>query len=156
FHPAASYALRALPLPRLDRLAVRVVLDRLARWRGGRLTLTLPDGDIRELGTPTANEKPLAVHVHDWRFFRRLLLGGDIGAGESYVDGDWSCSDLVRLCALVVRDQTVLDDASPWRLKSRAIHTLRRWREANTLRGSRRNIGRHYDLSNDFFRLFLD
>ncbi|MBX3027205.1 class I SAM-dependent methyltransferase [bacterium] len=155
-HSTAGYALRERSLPKLDRLAARVVLDRLARWREGRLSLTLPDGSVRELGVPAAGEQPLALHVHEWRFFRRLLLGGDIGAGESYVDGDWSCSDLVRLCALVVRDQSVLDDASPWRLGSRLVHAVRRLREANTRRGSRRNIRHHYDLGNDFFRLFLD
>lgn len=155
-HPAASCALGARPLPKLDRLAIRLVLDRLARWQCGGVTLQLPDGEVRQLGTPVGGERPLLVQVYDWRFFRRLLLGGDIGAGESYVDGDWSCSDLVRLCALVVRDQSVLADDSSWRLGSRLVHGLRRWRERNSLRGSRRNIRRHYDLSNDFFQLFLD
>ena len=154
--PAVVCAPRARPLPMFDRLALRAVLDQLSRWRSGRLMLTLPDDSTHEIGSPASDARPVAVTVHDWRFFRRLLLGGDIGAGESYVDGDWSCSDLVQLCALVVEDQSVLVERSPWQLASRAIHALRRLREANTLRGSRRNIRRHYDLSNDFFRLFLD
>jgi cyclopropane-fatty-acyl-phospholipid synthase len=155
-HPSAVCAPRGRPVPKLDRLAARVVLGRLASWRHGRLTLTLPDGDTVDLGADAPDARPVALAVHDWRFFRRLLLGGDIGAGESYVDGDWSCSDLVGLCALVIEDQSVLAERSPWQLASRAVHALRRLREANTRRGSRRNIARHYDLSNDFFRLFLD
>ena len=143
-------------LPLRDRLALRVVLARLGQWSGGGLRLTLPDGRTLELGRPSAHARPLSLSVHRWRFFRRLLLGGDIGAGEAYVDGDWSCSDLVGLCGRVIVDQSVLAERSSWRLGSRIVHALRRLREANTLRGSRRNIRRHYDLSNDFFALFLD
>jgi len=155
-HSTIACVPRGRQLSRLDRLAARAVLDRLARWRHGRLLLTLPDGGAHELGSDAPGARRIALAVHDWRFFRRLLLGGDIGAGESYVDGDWSCSDLVGLCALVVEDQSVLGERSAWHLGSRAVHAVRRLSEANTLRGSRRNIRRHYDLSNDFFRIFLD
>jgi cyclopropane-fatty-acyl-phospholipid synthase len=155
-HSTIACVPRGRQLSKLDRLAARAVLDRLARWRHGRLLLTLPDGGAHELGSDAPGARRIALGVHDWRFFRRLLLGGDIGAGESYVDGDWSCSDLVGLCALVVEDQSVLGERSAWHLGSRAVHAVRRLSEANTLRGSRRNIRRHYDLSNDFFRLFLD
>lgn len=150
---AAAPSWRAAPLP--DRLAARLVLARLERWTVGRLTLTLPDGSRRECG-PRGAERHVAVTVRDWRFFRRLLAGGDIGAGEAYMDGDWSCSDLVTLCALFVEDQSLLPESSFWALGGRARHAVRRWREANSRRGSRRNIRAHYDLGNAFFRLFLD
>lgn len=150
---AAAPSPRAVPMS--DRLAARLVLDRLDRWTTGRLTLVLPDGDRRECG-PRNAERQVSVTVRDWRFFRRLLLDGDIGAGEAYMDGDWSCSDLVTLCGLFVEDQSVLPERSAWSLASRARHAVRRWREANSLSGSRRNIRAHYDLSNEFFRLFLD
>ena len=121
----------------------------------GRAALELPDGGALELGCRAPGARA-AVTVHEWRFFRRVLTGGDIGVGEAYMDGDWECSDLVELCRLFVEDQSVLGERSPWTLGSRGVHAVQRLSAANTLRGSRRNIRRHYDLSNDFFRLFLD
>ena len=83
--------------------------------------------------------------------------GGETGAGEAYMDGQWSSPDLVGLLRLAA------GTARPWRWdrgwwrdpscrSARTIATARR----NTLRGSRRNIAAHYDLGNDFYRLFLD
>jgi cyclopropane-fatty-acyl-phospholipid synthase len=136
-----------------DRVATRLVLSQLARWNAGRLRLVLPDGSEHAFGD--VGER-VTVTVNAWRFFRRVLTGGDIGVGESYMDGDWSCSDLVGLCRTFLLDQAVLDQRSPWTLARRALHGLQRWSLANTESGSRRNIRRHYDLSNELFALFLD
>ena len=95
--------------------------------------------------------------VHDERFFLRALTGGDIGIGESFMDGDWTTPDLVPLVRLMLRNRRVLEGQS--RLAG-VLHRLaggiaRRLRD-NSLAGSRRHIHRHYDLGNEFFRLFLD
>src|SRR4051812_18908697 len=95
--------------------------------------------------------------VHDDRFFLRALTGSDIGIGESFMDGDWTTPDLVPLVRLMLRNRRVFEAQS--RLTG-ALHRLaggltRRLRD-NSLAGSRRHIRRHYDLGNDFFRLFLD
>ena len=106
----------------------------------------LPDGSRRQLGTPGA--QPFAeLLVHDAAAFRRLLLGGATGAGEAYVDGMWSSPDLVRLLELAALNRRSLELSGGW------------WRtpmRRNTRSGSVRNIMAHYDLGNDFYRLFLD
>jgi cyclopropane-fatty-acyl-phospholipid synthase len=95
--------------------------------------------------------------VHDERVFRRVLTGSDIGLGESYVDGDWSSSDLVAFLRLAIRNLALFED------RNRLFTTLGRWRDllghrrrANTRAGSRANIHAHYDIGNEFYRLFLD
>ena len=95
--------------------------------------------------------------MRDERFFLRALTGSDIGIGESFMDGDWTTPDLVPLVRLMLRNRRMLDDQG--RIAG-ALHRLaggiaRRLRD-NSLAGSRRHIHRHYDLGNDFFRLFLD
>ena len=137
------------------RLSRPGVLAALEKWSVGRLTVRLPDGTSRTFGTPGA-EPHAAIHIHRDAFFRRFLLQGDLGAGESYMDGDWSSDDLplfVKL-ALLNRRHLPLDTAvtKVLNLGNDLWHRLR----ANTRRGSRRNIRYHYDLSNDFFSLFLD
>jgi cyclopropane-fatty-acyl-phospholipid synthase len=97
------------------------------------------------------------IRVRDPEFYRRTALNGSVGAAEAYMDGMWECDDLVALVRILVRNQDRLDamERGPARLGAallRAWHTLRR----NTREGSRRNIAAHYDLGNDFFKLFLD
>jgi len=150
-------AVAAIPshVPLKYRVAARLVLASLSRWKFGTLTVVLPDDRVVDLGTHGAQPQ-ITVTVKDWRFFWRALTAGDIGVGESYMDGDWTCSDLVALCRAFVRDQSVLNYRSLWTLGMRVQHWLIRWSQRNTLAGSRRNIAHHYDLSNDLYRLFLD
>ncbi len=98
-----------------------------------------------------------SIAVHDERFFSRVLWGGDDAAGDSYMDGDWTSPDLVAVVRLAARNLLELESGNPLlSLANRLFHRLRHWMNRNTLAGSRRNIQAHYDLSNDFFRLFLD
>ena len=142
-----------------DRLIARILapslLRVLERWSTGRLTLELPGGERRSFGPPGA-QPHARVRVNSPAFFRRLLLGADVGFGESYTAGEWDTDDLVTLLTLVAQNEERLSLAGPLsrtaNLGNDLLHRLRR----NTRRGSRRNIGFHYDLSNEFFRLFLD
>ena len=129
-------------------------LSGLRGLRGGTLTLKCPDRTYR-FGDDDDLDATLVVH--DERFFLRALTGSDIGIGESFMDGDWTTPDLVPLARQMLRNRRVLDDQG--RITG-ALHRLaggiaRRLRD-NSPAGSRRHIHRHYDLGNDFFRLFLD
>ena len=129
-------------------------LSGLGGVTGGTLTVECP-GRTYRYGEP--GELDATLTVHDDRFFLRALTGSDIGLGEAFMDGDWTTPDLVPAVRLMVRNRRVLDGQS--RLLG-AVHRLvgaaaRRLRD-NSLAGSRRHIHRHYDLGNEFFRLFLD
>lgn len=141
----------------LDTLAKRAVLGKLTQLRGGQLVLV--DGSERHrFGTVSEDlAESIVVHVHDRRFYGDLALGGSVGAGEAYMQGYWSTPQLVELVRLLVLNMDVLDSleggfarlTAPVR---KALHAIRR----NTRSGSRKNIAAHYDLGNEFFRLFLD
>jgi cyclopropane-fatty-acyl-phospholipid synthase len=138
----------------LTEWAKTAFLSGLDGLTGGALTVECPNRTYR-YGTP--GEVDSTLTVHDERFFLRALTGGDIGLGESFMDGDWTTPDLVPLVRLMLRNRRVIE--GPSRVAG-ARHRLagglaRRLRD-NTLTGSRRHIRRHYDLGNDFFRLFLD
>ena len=132
------------------------VLDRLlARMARGRLTVVLPDGDRRvAIGVEPGPSAELRINRR--RVLRRLLFGGDLGFAEAYLDGDWSSPDIAHLLHLGAVN---LDDVGP-ALSSNVLRNLanriRHLLNANTRRGSRRNIAFHYDLGNDFYRLWLD
>jgi cyclopropane-fatty-acyl-phospholipid synthase len=127
----------------------------LQNLKGGFLEIVCPD-DTYTFGEADAGLRAMAV-IHDERFFMRALTGTDIGMGESYMDGDWTTPDLVSLIRVAVRNLRLLDAQNQAfsgirAMFSRLHHRLR----ANTINGSRRNIRAHYDLGNDFYRLFLD
>jgi len=138
-----------------SRLSRPGVLLALEKWAVGRLTVRLPDGSARTFGAPGALPHA-AIRIHRDAFFRRFLLQGDLGAGESYMDGDWSCEDLPLFVKLVLLNRGHLPLETPLtkvrNLGNDVWHRLR----ANTRRGSKRNIRYHYDLSNELFSLFLD
>ena len=85
------------------------------------------------------------------------LLGSDIGIGEAYMDGDWTTPDLVSLTRLMIRNLALVEQKGGLvrGLMRLAGGIARRLRD-NSLTGSRQHIREHYDLGNDFFRLFLD
>ncbi len=140
---------------RVNRLAKGIGLRTLDSFRDGCLEVACPD-KTHLCGDAASPHKALLV-VHDERFFRHMLFGEEVGIGESYMDGDWSSPDLVGLMRIGLRNLSRLEAEN--RLSSslsRWRDRVRHWLRGNSLRGSRRNIGFHYDLSNDFFRLFLD
>ena len=123
--------------------------------REGSLEL-LWNGRAWKFGEPDSPLKAILVVHHD-RFFQRALFGGDVAIGEAWMDGDWSSPDLVSVVRLAARNLARMDRQN--RLLnafSRGLDALRQRLRRNSIAGSRRNIRAHYDLSNDFFRLFLD
>ena len=138
----------------VDGIAKRLLLKSLGSLARGSLRIDDPVGTTL-IGMP--GELDVAVRVHEGRFYRRAIAGGSIGVAESYIAGDWDCDDLVGLVRLLVRNIQSASrlDAGVSRLAAwggRAYH----WLRSNTKAGSKKNIGAHYDLGNDFFKLWLD
>ncbi|MFN0169637.1 MAG: class I SAM-dependent methyltransferase [Bryobacteraceae bacterium] len=139
----------------LTSLARSAFLKSLESLREGSLEL-LWNGRTWKFGEPDSPLRAILV-VHHERFFQRALFGGDVSIGEAWMDGDWSSPDLVSVVRLAVRNLARMDGQN--RLLnafSRGLDALRHRLRGNSIAGSRRNIRAHYDLSNDFFRLFLD
>jgi cyclopropane-fatty-acyl-phospholipid synthase len=139
----------------ITRHAKRLFLQTLRKAQGCFIEVVCPDG-VHEFGDPRS-ALHATIAVHDEAFFRRAVLGGDIGVGESYMAGEWSSPDLVSVVRAAVRNMAGIDDSNrAVAAVTRLVNWLRHLRNDNSLRGSRRNIAYHYDLGNDFYRLFLD
>ena len=137
----------------LQALARRLVLDKLARLQSGQL-MVREAGRQWQLGT---GEPRLQVEVRNPAFWPALAFGGTVGAGESFMAGDWDCEDLTGLVSLLLRNRPAMMDMEGGiaRLSAPLRALLHRARR-NDRAGSRRNIAAHYDLGNDFYRLWLD
>lgn len=151
----------ALDPPRPAGLYQRLVLDALGRMTVGCLRLRLPGGEVRTIGTPGA-ETSATLRVLDPAFFQKCVLFGDVGFGESYVAGDWETDSIERVLAwaiLNVENSPAMSGSKTRKVAlnllqyyNRALHLLR----PNSIATARRNIAEHYDLGNDFYRLWLD
>jgi cyclopropane-fatty-acyl-phospholipid synthase len=149
------------PSPAAGSLARRLVLPELAKLTKGRLLLRLPEGAELVLGDPRATGGA-RMDVKDENAFRRIMLAADIGLTEGYMEGEWDSPDLNALIGFFIEniDQTPGMSGSArkaigvglFRIADRIGHLLR----PNDKQMARRNISEHYDVSNDFFRLFLD
>ena len=154
--PSSPHTIRQAGPGPLERLGRRVLSRFFAQLDHGGLTLTTPEGEQLVFGDPHGQPQ-VAMTVHRHRFWQRAMLSADIGFGESYTDGDWDSPDLVALLSLLSLREEAVNDRRLWpALAGRTVNFLRHLRRDNTPEGSRRNISAHYDLGNDFYRLFLD
>jgi len=121
----------------------------------GRLDMVLPDG--RKFRAEGANPGPVAeLDIHDHDIFARLIREGDLGFCEAYLEGAWSTPDLQAFMDLVHHDNEDIYDGFPGMGLVRTYEKLRFWLQSNSKRQAAKNISYHYDLGNEFYRLWLD
>lgn len=119
-------------------------------------SILIEDGDeIKRFG----NSKSLIakIKVISPSFYKNIIFGGSIGASESFIRGEWKSPNLTKVIQVFARNTEAQDKLESFFIFLlqpffRVIHRLNQ----NTIKGSKKNISRHYDLSNDFFKLFLD
>ena len=134
--------------------ATRLLRALLPSPAAGTLRIVTPSGEAIDVVGRTGGIDA-TVMIERWRAIWRLLRGGEIGFAEAFMDGDWTTPDLTRFLEWALRNEAAggtFRGHAGTRLARRIAHRLR----ANTKRGSRRNIAAHYDLGNDFYRLWLD
>lgn len=120
-------------------------------------TLIIHDDHFGGLTIQRDDSITATLTVHDPLFYRRLLWGGDVAAGEMWMRGQWSSPDPVQVIRLLARNQAVFDKLEArLRWLTTPLNRLRHFFTRNTLRGARKNIAQHYDLGNDMYLLFLD
>lgn len=137
----------------LSRRAVHAVLGKLAV---GSLVLE-EEGQISHFGNSEDNSVAAVINIKNPAVFLSVFRDGSTGAGEAYMQGYWETPDLLEVIRLFVLNMNTLQEMEKQkpllrRVAGKVFHALR----SNSPDGSRRNIAAHYDLSNDFFSLFLD
>lgn len=142
----------------LVRLARRLVLGKLRTLEHGHLVIEEKHGERFSFGQPEAEASISAkIVVRDPNTYTQVLLNGSIGSGEAYMQGSWTSPDLVAVIRLMVANMSLLDDMdSRWSFLHKAFLRVLHHFNANSRSGARRNIAAHYDLGNEFFKLFLD
>ncbi|AIL76199.1 MULTISPECIES: SAM-dependent methyltransferase [Acinetobacter calcoaceticus/baumannii complex] len=131
-----------------------LLLKSLLKLRHGQITFQGAwNGTVGEVSDLHA-----VIEVHNPLLMDLILKNGVLGAAEGYIRGDWSSEHLVELIQILARNRAVLDQINQNVIAQASQFFLKAWYQnrKNSISGSRKNIAEHYDLSNDFFKLFLD
>ena len=119
--------------------------------------ISVNDGDETFTFGDSSSGESVSVDIHSQEFYVMTGSGGALGIAEAYVAGYWSSDDVVKLFQIILRNRDILLSLEKGFAKlvkpiNKMIHRGRQ----NTLKGSKENILAHYDLSNDFYKLWLD
>lgn len=140
-----------------------LVLRALRGFKLGRLQMDLPGGETYFFGDPALTEVTAKMEIRrPLTFFVHVAYFGGVGLGEAYTNGQWDTPDL-----RAVLDWFIINIQSSPKLKGSSqrfkligflkfFNRLRHVLRSNTVRNSQRNIQEHYDLGNDFYKLWLD
>ncbi len=130
--------------------------DVARRLGEGRLDFVIPDG--RRFRLDSGKPGPVAeLDIHNNDLFARMIRDGDLGFCDAYLDGWWSSPDLQAFLDLIqMPGNNPVQDSFPGFALIRAYEKLRFWLQSNSKGQARKNIAAHYDLGNDFYRLWLD
>ncbi|MBF0278488.1 MAG: class I SAM-dependent methyltransferase [SAR324 cluster bacterium] len=141
----------------IQRTARNLLFRKVQKLQHGKLMIVDQEGQTSFGKHNKYSDLQATIYVHDPRFYGSTLLGGSIGAAESYIRGEWTCTDLTQVVRIIA-----LNDDQSERLESgsasiaMSLYHLSHALRINTKKGSKKNISAHYDLSNEFFQLFLD
>lgn len=149
--PPIEAATRSGRLSPIDRFVASLA----SRLEWGVLTLVFPGGgQARIAGSRPGPEA--TIILRNWRSLRRLQFAGHIGLAQSYRDGDWDTPDLVAALSLGALNLGAFSGPLSASGLASIWHRLKHFARSNTRAGSRRNVSAHYDLGNEFYRLWLD
>jgi cyclopropane-fatty-acyl-phospholipid synthase len=132
----------------------RITSSLLSKIRVGTLNVTFPDGSVQQYGA--GNGVQADITIHDLNVMTATLKYGDIGFAESYMSGEWETKNLTGLLDLLVQNRDQLSTAIYGSWVGRMMYRVRHLMNKNTKEGSKKNIHAHYDIGNDFYKLWLD
>ncbi|MGV4792022.1 class I SAM-dependent methyltransferase [Rhizobium sp. F40D2] len=136
-------------------LGGRLMAHMVRNLRIGTLRIVLPSAAvIHKVGAEAGPDATIVMWR--WRALRRMVTAGDIGFAEGFLQEDWETPDLTALIRLAARNGDALSPAIQGSQLMRLLNRTRHLFNANSRRGSRRNIEAHYDLGNDFYKEWLD
>ena len=151
-----SSALTPLRLSDSAPAAARAVLRLMQQLKHGSLSIQLPDGETLHVGTATDTGLRGAIRLRNWNPCVAALRSGDIGFAETYVDGDWTTPDLTTLLMLFIANRDDVEKVIYGSWWGSLLYSAKHLFHRNSRRGSEKNIHAHYDLGNEFYRLWLD
>ncbi len=138
-------------------ISSQIALKVIKKIEFGQLIITLPDNKIIEInGSKSSNRVKADLTIKNWKALSMSLTKGDIGFGESYIQGYWSTSNLFNLFLIIIYNKGPLEKLIHGNKLFLLSNLLKHWLNFNSKKNAKLNIESHYDLGNNFYKLWLD
>lgn len=125
----------------------------------GQMTVIDANGNTHKFGPGGEGTPHATVKLHDPALHRTLFLNPELRAGEAYMDGTLTIEDggtIRGLLQIFAHNRDALRGQPMQKALKKSLKKIRRFHQRNKISASRENVQHHYDLSNDFYKLFLD
>ncbi len=143
-------------LPDTAPAAARAVFRLMKNLKHGTLDIQLPDGTGLHFGSAVEGGLRAAMRLVNWKVCGATMRSGDIGFAETYIAGDWTSPDPATLIKLFLANGTEVESLVYGTWWGALLYRAKHWLNRNSRSGSKKNIHTHYDLGNEFYRLWLD
>jgi cyclopropane-fatty-acyl-phospholipid synthase len=133
-----------------------IIKKLLAKADIGSLDLYTPENVM--VSFKGSKPGPVAdLHIKDWKMVDMVIKRGDIGLGEAYHEGLFESSDLMSFLNYCTRNVDSIENRGNGSfLNNMIFYFYDQFLRLNTKYGSKKNIVKHYDIGNDFYKLWLD
>ncbi|MEC7359801.1 MAG: class I SAM-dependent methyltransferase, partial [Pseudomonadota bacterium] len=140
----------------VDKACRTLFLQCLKQLPFGSLTIQENGDVVARFGTDESDLRA-TVNIKDVQAYRRLLLGGSVGAGEAFMDGLWDSDDVTAVVRVFARNLSTLDEwENKFKWVTMPINKIQHFARRNTTDQAKKNIEEHYDLGNKLYTRFLD
>lgn len=156
FSPDLPEVLARRPSAKRLSLGLQVLMYMLRGLRYGELEVLLPTGETRVFKGSERSDLRGVLNIRDARIVGHVLKGGEVGFGEAYLDGCWDSPDLTALLIVLYLNEPHLQGPYEKNVFGRLYGWIQHKRRANTKATAKKNIEYHYDLGNEFYKLWLD
>ena len=142
---------RSSDIPRWGQL----FLEMMSKIKYGSASIITPNGEIQNYRGSESGVH-VSLKILDWKFCDELFLKGDIGLGESYINGLWESDNINDLIKFGIDNKQQLERVIKGAFFKIIFYRMKHFLNRNSKEGSRKNIHAHYDLGNNFYKLWLD
>jgi cyclopropane-fatty-acyl-phospholipid synthase len=143
-------------LPDTAPATARAVFRLLKNLKHGTLDIQLPDGSGLHFGQASDGGLRASMRLINWNVCGAAMRSGDIGFAESFIAGDWTSPDPAALLKLLIANRSEVESLVYGTWWGALLYRVKHWLHRNSRSGSKKNIHAHYDLGNEFYRLWLD
>ena len=138
----------------IDEVKINLFISTLKKCAKGSIKITDPSGEILEINNNS--DVTADIKINDWSIINNLVKNGDVGFASDYRDGKWSSTNLKDLFTFVIINDKTLSRLLFGQIITRFFSNIKYIFNKNTIKGSKKNIEAHYDLGNNFYKIWLD
>ena len=146
--------IKLLNMKYLEQLKINLFISTLKKCEKGSIQITCPDNKILEINK--TSEVMADIKINDWSIISNMIKNGDVGFASDYRDGKWTSTNLKNLFTFVIINDKTLSKLLFGKFITRFFENIKYIFNKNTIKGSKKIIEAHYDLGNNFYKIWLD